>query len=472
VEAASREGSPRQINRGLLYLFGALGGILFGYDIGVVGGALLFLEKDWHLHDVNQSLVGSALAAGAMVGAFAASRLIERSGRRRTIMFGTVIFGLGTLGCVLSTGLDLLVALRFIAGIGIGLTSATIPAYLDELAPARSRGALASLNQLMIASGSTLAFVVDWALSGSGSWRLMFGVALAPALILLVALQVLPETPRWLLQRGREVEARAVIRAAQGKDADVDAEVEAINEVIQLDSEQHGTLRDLIGWARPALVVALILVIGQQFCGVNAVAVYAPTMFKDVGLSTSNSLLDSAWIGIAKVIFVVITIFVVDRWGRRPLLFLGSIGMTVFLVATGVVVLTIHSTSASGIAAMICIIGYLATYELGWGALVWVMIGEVFPLKVRGIGVGVSSTVLWAGTFAITFLFPVMNTNLHLWGAVFVFAALCLIFLALVARFVPETSGRSLEQVETEMRGRMGVENDQSPAVAATNVHQ
>ncbi|MFC0544768.1 sugar porter family MFS transporter [Kutzneria chonburiensis] len=454
------EGLParRNINRGTLFFFGALGGILFGYDLGVISGVLLFIKKIWNLSAVQQGFVNGALAAGAIIGALLVIKLADSLGRRRTILVAASVFALGTIGCTFAPNFETLVAFRFIVGIAVGSSSATVPTYLAELAPGKVRGMLASLNQLMIVSGILIAYIVDDILADSANWRAMIAAAIIPAVILLVGMMRMPESPRWLLKNGRADEARAVLHSTlQGQG--VDQEFDEIKEIIRLDGEQQkGTLKDLTAkWARPALVVALILAIGQQFSGVNAVNTYAPIMFNNLGFGAAASLLAAVVLGIVKVLFTVGEMFVVDKWGRRPLLQVGGALMAVTLIVLGLCVTLIKDTGVIGPITLVLLILFLAGYELGWGAVVWVMIGEVFPLRVRGIGTGTASVVLWAATFTITFVFPVMYTGLGLAGAAWIFAAVCVILVLLVTKFVPETKGRTLEQIELELRDRVNV---------------
>ncbi|MFI9383066.1 sugar porter family MFS transporter [Kutzneria sp. NPDC052558] len=454
------EGLParRNINRGTLFFFGALGGILFGYDLGVISGVLLFIKKIWNLDAVQQGFVNGALAAGAIIGALLVIKLADSLGRRRTIIVAATVFALGTVGCTFAPSFEVLVAFRFIVGVAVGASSATVPTYLAELAPGKVRGMLSSLNQLMIVSGILIAYIVDDILADSANWRAMIAAAIIPAVILLVGMLRMPESPRWLLKNGREDEAREVLSSTlQGQG--VEAEFDEIKEIIRLDGQQaKGTLKDLTAkWARPALVVALILAVGQQFSGVNAVNTYAPIMFNNLGFGAAASLLAAVVLGIVKVLFTVGEMFVVDRWGRRPLLQVGGLLMAVTLIVLGLCVSFIKDTGVIGPITLVLLILFLAGYELGWGAVVWVMIGEVFPLRVRGIGTGTASVVLWAATFTITFVFPVMYTNLGLAGAAWIFAAVCIVLVLLVTRFVPETKGRTLEQIELELRERVNV---------------
>jgi sugar porter (SP) family MFS transporter len=332
-----------------------------------------------------------------------------------------------------------------------------VPTYLSELAPARLRGAMASLNQIFIVSGILAAFLVDYWLAGSGDWRAMFAGALVPAAVLLCGLRFLPETPRWLLAAGREDDARAVLARTHGP-GEVDGEIETIREVIRSDTERRARIRDLWApWVRPMLFVALILAIGQQFSGVNAINAYFPTMLVSLGFTTDSALLSAVALGVTKLVFTAWVVFVVDRWGRKPLLLIGNVVMAATLVAAGFVILDVHDKSLLGGLTLVLLILYLAGYELGWGAVVWVMMAEIFPLRVRAAGMGVGSVVLWAATGVITAVFPTMSDprKLGLGHSMWVFAGVSVVLFVLVRWLVPETKGRSLEQIELDLRERV-----------------
>ena len=447
----------RQINRTTLYFFGALGGILFGYDLGVISGVLPFIGKAWDLTSWDKGIITASLSVGAIVGALYSSRTNERLGRRRTIMVAAVIVIVGTLAATFSPTFFLLVVSRLIIGLGIGLSSSTVPTYLSELAPARLRGAMGALNQIFIVLGILIAFLVSYGLGPSANWRAMFAGALVPAAILLFGLIVLPETPRWLVKNGREEEARSVLISSHGGSADLDAEIATIREVIRLDTEQPARLRDLFApWVRPMLFVALLLAVGQQFSGVNAINAYFPTMLISLGFATQAALLAGVLLGVTKFVFTAWVVFVVDRWGRKPLLLIGNVIMVVTLAAAGFVVLNVHDTGTRGILMLVMMIFYLVGYELGWGAVVWVMMSEVFPLRVRAAGMGVGSVVLWASTGIVSAVFPLISDPkvLGIGYSMFVFAAINVILFGLTKWLVPETKGRSLEQIELDLRAR------------------
>jgi sugar porter (SP) family MFS transporter len=445
----------RQINRTVLYFFGGLGGILFGYDLGVISGVLPFITKAWQLTGFEKGVVTASLSVGAMIGAAFTTRVADRIGRRRTIMAAAVIVIAATVACSLAPGYGFLVGARGVLGIGIGFSSATVPTYLAELAPARLRGALSSLNQIFIVTGILIAFLVDYGLGGSGQWRWMLAGAIVPAAVLLVGLNLLPETPRWLLGRGEEERARAVLAATHGADG-VDAEVEVIREIIRLDAAERGGIRELgARWVRPMLVVALLLAVGQQFSGVNAINAYFPSMLISLGFATQAALLSGVLLGVTKFLFTSWVVFVVDRWGRKPLLLIGNVVMVLTLVGAGLVVQHVHGKTALGALMLTMLVLYLVGYELGWGAVVWVMMAEVFPRKTRAAGMGVSAVVLWAATGIVTALFPIISdpNHLNIAGAMYLFAGINVLLFLLTLRIVPETKGRSLEQIELDLRG-------------------
>jgi sugar porter (SP) family MFS transporter len=447
----------RQISRTTLYFFGALGGILFGYDLGVISGVLPFIGKLWSLTAFDKGAITASLSVGAIFGAAFSSRINDRLGRRRTIMLAAVVVIIGTVAATVSPSFFLLLVSRLVIGLGIGLSSSTVPTYLSELAPAKLRGAMGALNQIFIVLGILIAFLVSYGLGPSSNWRLMFAGALVPAAILLVGLRILPETPRWLLKNGREEEAREVLVSSHGGSSEVDAELDTIREVIRLDTEQRARIRDLFaGWVRPMLFVALLLAVGQQFSGVNAINAYFPTMLIGLGFATQAALLSGVLLGVTKFLFTAWVVFVVDRWGRKPLLLIGNVIMVVTLIAAGLVVLNVHDTGTRGILMLVMMVLYLVGYELGWGAVVWVMMAEVFPLKVRAAGMGISSVVLWASTGIVSAVFPLISapTSLGIGGSMFVFAGINVVLFGLTKWLVPETKGRSLEQIELDLRAR------------------
>ncbi len=451
---------PRQISRTTLYFFGALGGILFGYDLGVISGVLPFIGKAWSLTAWDKGVITASLSIGAIVGALFSSRINEALGRRRTIMVAAAIVIVGTLAATFSPTFAFLVISRLVIGLGIGLSSSTVPTYLSELAPARLRGAMGALNQIFIVLGILIAFLTSYFLGPISAWRWMFAGAIVPAAILLVGLAFLPETPRWLVKNGQEEEARRVLASAHGNTVNLDEEIATIRDVIQMDTEGKPRFRDLFsGFVRPMMIVAALLAIGQQFSGVNAINAYFPTMLIGLGFATQAALLSGVLLGVTKFLFTAWVVFVVDRWGRKPLLLIGNVIMVITLVAAGLVVLNVHDTGTRGILMLVMMVLYLVGYELGWGAVVWVMMAEVFPLKYRAAGMGVSSVILWAATGIVSAVFPLISAvgSLGIGGSMFLFAGINVVLFVLTKWIVPETKGRTLEQIELDLRARQGV---------------
>jgi len=449
----------RHISRTTLYFFGALGGILFGYDLGVISGVLPFIGKLWALTSWDKGVITASLSVGAIFGALASSRTNEVLGRRRTIMTAAVVVIIGTIAACYSPTFTLLVLSRLVIGLGIGLSSSTVPTYLSELAPAKLRGAMGALNQIFIVSGILIAFLVSYWLGPISAWRWMFAGAIVPATVLFIGLWFLPESPRWLVKAGREEEARQVLISAHGGTTDIDEEMATIREVVATDTEKP-RFRDLFaGWVRPMLFVALLLAVGQQFSGVNAINAYFPTMLIGLGFATQAALLSGVLLGVTKFLFTAWVVFVVDRWGRKPLLLIGNVIMVITLGAAGLIVLNVQDTGTRGILMLVMMVLYLVGYELGWGAVVWVMMSEVFPLKVRATGMSISSVVLWASTGIVSATFPLISDpkSLGIGNSMFVFAGINVVLFILTRWLVPETKGRSLEQIELDLRERKGV---------------
>ncbi len=450
--------SPRHLSRVTLYLFAALGGVLFGYDLGIIAGVLPFVTELWDLSSWATGLLTASVAIGAVVGAIFSARTNQRLGRRRTIQLAGAIAFVGSLLAATAPSIELLTGFRFIIGIGVGLSSSTVPTYISELAPARLRGALGALNQIFIVLGILIAFLTSYLLGESENWRAMLAGGAVPALILVVGLSILPDTPRWLLQRGDEAGARVVLQQSHGANADIDTELDSIREVIRIDAKK-GRIRDLwTPWVRPMLFVALLLAIGQQLSGVNAINAYFPTMLISLGFATQAALLSGVLLGVTKFLFTAWVVFVVDRWGRKPLLLIGNVLMALTLAGAGIVAISVKDTSTQGVLMLILIVLYLVGYELGWGAVVWVMMSEVFPLRYRPAGMGTATVALWAATGIVTAVFPIISApdSLGLGGSMFIFAGINVVLFALTKWLVPETKGRSLEEIELDLRARTG----------------
>jgi sugar porter (SP) family MFS transporter len=388
---ARGEGHERSTGtRPRIFFFGALGGLLFGYDTGVISGAILFIKQDFGLSPFMQGAVVAALLLGAMVGAALAGPLSDRMGRRRLIMLAAVTFTVGALAAAAAPNAGVLVAARIVLGLAVGSAALVVPLYLSEIAPTEIRGAIASLNQMMIVVGILAAFIVNAILADSGDWRLMLGLAAVPSLILLLGMAFMPETPRFLVRRGEEGEAREVLDEVRSEESGPEEEphrkVEEIREVDE--RKEEGGLGALKArWLRPALIVAIGLACFQQFIGINTIIYYAPTTLTSVGYGDKRAIYANLAIGVLNVVMTVIAIRIIDR-GRKPMLLGGLVGMVTSLTVLGVSLELLSEPKASGdpaaIITLICLAGFIVSFAATWGPVVWVMLPEVLPLSARG----------------------------------------------------------------------------------------
>ena len=435
------------------YIFGALGGLLFGYDLGVVAGALLFIKPEFGLDSVQVGFVTSSLLLGAMIGALGCGGLSERYGRRRVVMAAGVVFAAGALIAALAPVLAALLAGRLIMGLAIGALSVSVPVYLSEITPPASRGALSGLNQLMISTGILVAYLVDLALGSAHAWRWMFGLALVPAAALLAGLVFQPESPRWLVRQGRIGEARAVLTRNR-TEAEADADIAEITSAAGRGGgrAELALLLQAPGLRR-ILAIGVALAFFQQIVGVNTIIYYAPTILTKLGYKSSAAILANAGLGgLTVLVTIIMLVFVVDRVGRRTPLVLGAIGMAACMVLLGLTFLVagFGSGGPAGWLAIIGLAGFKVCYSLSWGGMVWIMLGEMFPLRVRALAMGIATFANWTGNLLVGQFFP------QLLGAgtgtvFFMFAGIAVLACLFAIRWIPETRARTLEQIEGDL---------------------
>ncbi|HEX3782848.1 MAG TPA: sugar porter family MFS transporter [Pseudonocardiaceae bacterium] len=433
------------------YIFGALGGLLFGYDLGVVAGALLLITKQFQLSALEQGFVTSSLLVGCMIGALGSARLADRLGRRKLVVGAGALFGVGCLIAALAGSLTVIVAGRLVMGLAVGALSMTVPIYLSEIAPARVRGALSGLNQLMISTGILVAYLINLGLDGQGQWRYAFGLAVVPAVALIIGVYFQPESPRWLMRQGRESEARAVL-ARIVPPAEVDGELAQVRAV--LDGPTRPSIGALLGdrRLRRVLLVGVGVAFLQQIIGINTIIYYAPTILKALGFANSAALLANAGLGALTVVVTVIMLLLVDRIGRRRPLIIGAISMAVAMAALGTVfsVAGLKGGGAVGWLAIACLALFKISFSLSWGGMAWILLGEIFPLNVRGTAMSLATFANWAGNLFVGLFFPVLlgiGTGL----VFYLFAIVGVLACGFAIRFVPETKGRSLEQIEQQL---------------------
>lgn len=430
------------------YFFGALGGLLFGYDLGVVAGALLFLGKEMHLTDLEKGLVTSSLLVGGMIGAVFCGRVTDRYGRRFTVLLSAVLFAVGAIGAGLAQDVATIIVFRVIMGLAVGAASVTVPVYLSEIAPARDRGRLSGLNQLMISSGILLAYLVNLGLSPLGAWRWMFALAAVPSVALFAGAWFQPESPRWLLSHGREDDARAVL-ARSRTESELEAELAEIREVLATERRGAG-FRQLFAdrRMRAVLLLGIGLAFLQQIIGINTIIYYAPTILTDLGYGDIAAIAANAGLGVLTVIITVLMLlYVVDRVGRRRPLILGALGMCAAMLLLAVVFF-IGASGGTGWLAILGLAAFKICFSLSWGGMVWILLGEIFPLRVRGTAMGVATLFNWLGNFLVGLLFPVL-LGATSGGTVFaIFAVLCVVACGFAYKWLPETKGHSLERIE------------------------
>jgi sugar porter (SP) family MFS transporter len=442
-------------NRRFVYLaavFAGLGGLLFGYDTGVISGAQLFYATDFSLSkDAIEVMVAAGLA-GAAAGALLGGRLADLFGRRTLLIFTALIFAAGALVCASATSAAILFAGRIVVGLGIGLSSGTVPVYISEVSPADARGWTVSLFQLAITVGILLAYLVDYAFADIRGWRWMFGLAVVPAAIFALGMLFLPESPRWLVRRGRLETARAILSRIRNT-SDVDSELHDI-EISSQQAQEHGNWRDLLSPAlRPALVVGIGLAVLQQVTGINTVIYYAPIIVQSAGIpSASGAILTTAGIGVVNVLMTIVSMWLIDRVGRRPLLLTGITGMIVTLGALG---WAFHSASAGGALAWLAVISimiYVASFAISLGPIFWLLIAEIYPLKVRSSSEGLAATFNWGSNLVVSLTFLTLLRDIGAPRTFWLYALFAVGAWLFSYYLVPETKGRTLEQIEAFWR--------------------
>jgi sugar porter (SP) family MFS transporter len=430
----------------------ALGGLLFGYDTGVISGALLFIRTEMNLSATMQGIVVAIVLAGAAVGAAMAGALSDRFGRRRVILVAALLFIAGALLSAIAVGLPLLVGGRFLVGLAIGVASMLTPLYLAEISPAADRGAVVSLNQLCITIGILVSYLVGFALATvTGGWRWMLGIGALPGVILAVGMLVLPESPRWLAGHGRVEDAGDVLRHLRGG-ADISGELSDL----RTDIASEG--RQLAGWGefftarlRRPLIIGVGLAMFQQITGINTVIYFAPTIFQSAGLSSAaTSILATAGVGVVNVVMTIVSIRLIDRLGRRQLLSWSLGGMAATLLVLAIVFLI--GTGQLGWIAVASVAAFVGFFAIGLGPVFWLLISEIFPLALRGRAMSCATVANWGFNLIVsaTFLNLVAATGES--GAFFVYAVLSVVALAFVIALVPETKGHSLEQIELDFQ--------------------
>jgi sugar porter (SP) family MFS transporter len=429
----------------------ALGGLLFGYDTGVISGAILFIKTQFSLSATMEEIVVSSVLVGAIVGATIGGALTGRFGRRKMIILAGIIFTVSAIGTALAPTVGWLIAARVVSGIGIGIASFISPMYIAELVPAKVRGSLVAVNMLAITSGIVVAYLVDYAFSSSAGWRYMFGLAAIPSFALIIGMWRLPDSPRWLISKSKVEEARQILQRARTV-SDVSPEITDIQK--SMEKQGAGGMKGLF---QPSLkmpmIVGLGLAIFQQITGINTVIYYAPTIFKFAGISaTGPAILAGAGLTMVMWFFHVLAIFLMDRVGRRPLLLVGVAGQIIGLAILGAAFQFQQLASFKSYVAIGGLVIYVACFAFGLGPIFWLLISEIYPLKVRGAAMSAVTVTNWALNLVVAVTFLTLVGVLGHAGTFWLYGVIAIgawIFLYLL---VPETKGKTLEQIEEHWR--------------------
>ncbi|MQA11686.1 MAG: sugar porter family MFS transporter [Pseudonocardiaceae bacterium] len=451
---------PHRRRLKLITIIATFGGLLFGYDTGVINGALPYMQADLGLTPFTEGLVTSSLLLGAALGAVVGGKLADRRGRRRNILALAVLFFVGALACTFAPNTEVMVVARFVLGLAVGGASVTVPTYLSEISPAERRGRLVTQNELMIVSGQLLAFTVN---AGIGNllgesahvWRWMLVVASIPAVVLWFGMLAMPESPRWIAAQGRFGDALAVLRQVRSADR-ADAELAEVKQLAAEDSAaRSGGWADLATpWLRRIFLVGIGIAITQQITGVNSIMYYGTQILTDSGFDANSALIANIANGVISVLATFVGIYLLGKVNRRPMLLAGLFGTTTVLLLIGVFSLTVPEGAGRAFIVLSLTVTFLAFQQGAISPVTWLMLSEIFPLKMRGFGFGIAGLVLWTTNFLVGLTFPVMVDALSLSNTFFVFVVLGVLAVLFVAKCVPETRGRSLEGLETELRSR------------------
>lgn len=425
----------------------SIGGLLFGYDTGVISGAILFIREDFLLSTTAQEVTVSAVLIGAVIGASMSGMLADKYGRKIMIILASIIFGTGAVFSAMSPNVHALIGSRIIVGVAIGMASFIVPLYIAEVAPINIRGALVSLNQLAITVGIVVSYMVDLYFAQTGSWRWMLGLALVPSLILAFGMFFMPPSPRWLMSKGFESKATNVLLKIRGI-TNVDKEVNEIKETLLLENE--GKWSDLLDpKIRSALIIGIGLAAFQQLTGINTVIYYASTILEFAGYQSATvTITATVGIGIVNVLMTVVSILLIDRLGRRPLLLVGITGMIISLAIMGLAFIMPGLTESLGWVAVICLMLYVGSFAISLGPIFWLMIAEIYPLKIRGRAMSTVTMINWATNLLVAITFLTIIEILGSSGTFWLYGIIAVLALVFVYYCVPETKGKSLEEIE------------------------
>lgn len=444
----------------MVAVIATFGGLLFGYDTGVINGALEPMKADLGLSAFTEGFVVSILIFGAALGALVGGRLSDTYGRRHNILMLAIIFVVGTLGCVVSPTWQVLALFRFVLGFAVGGASATVPVYLAEVSPLERRGSLVSRNEVMIVSGQFAAFVINalifniWG-ENENVWRFMLVVAVAPAIVLFFGMLRMPESPRWLSSRERDDEALEVLRQVRSPER-AEAEMAEVRALADEEKEsQTGGWADLaVPWIRRLLIVGIGLGVFQQFTGINSIMYYGSQLLVDAGFSAEAAIIANTANGLFSVLGITVGIMVMNKIDRRTLLLAGFSLTTLFHVLVGLSSMFLPDSDFKPYVILGFVVLFVFSMQGTIGPLVWLLLAEIFPLKIRSFAMGLCVFMLWIANAGVAFGFPPVVEAVGIAPTFFIFAGLGVLALVFIATMVPETRGLSLEEFEDEFKAR------------------
>lgn len=461
----------KSLNKGFVYFIcvvSAMGGLLFGYDWVVIGGAKPFYELYYQIAD-NPSQQGLAMTMaliGCLIGAMLCGTLADRIGRKKLLALSALVFFFSAIATGLADTFGWFLVARFFGGIGIGIASGLSPMYIAEVAPTDIRGKLVSLNQLTIVLGILAAQITNWLIAqpipeafspadiaaswnGQMAWRWMFWAAAFPAAAFFLLSIMIPESPRWLAMKGRDDESFAILSKIGGDDYAME-ELQSVKEANSKDAQQAG-LKTLFGKPyKKVLLIGVVVAFFQQWCGTNVIFNYAQEIFQSAGYAIGDVLFNIVVTGIANVLFTFVAIFTVDKWGRRSLMKLGAGGLCGIYLILGIC----YFFQITGVFMIVLVVAAIACYAMTLGPVTWVLLAEIFPNRVRAVAVATSTFALWVGSSTLTYTFPLLNVGLGSYGTFWIYSAVCLAGFLFVTFMLPETKGKSLEELEDELVGK------------------
>ena len=448
----------------MISLVAALGGLLFGYDWVVIGGAKPFYEQFFHIAQ-NPSLQGWAVSSalvGCILGTVISGVLAARFGRKKLLILASLLFLVSAIGTGLSGHFASFIAFRILGGMGIGLASNLSPVYIAEVAPARLRGRFVALNQLTIVIGILLAQVINWIIAqpvpenasgsfilqswnGQTGWRYMFWAEAAPAALFFTFMWFVPESPRWLVKRSQPLKAGNILRRIGGADYSKQTLVE-IESSLGTETRKINSVSIFSRSILPIVLLGVVLALFQQWCGINVIFLYAEEVFSAAGYSVSDMLFNVMITGSVNLIFTLVALALVDRIGRKKLMLIGSGGLALIYSIVG----ALYFTGSTGLPLLILVVGAIACYAMTLAPVTWVVLSEIFPNRVRGAAMAVATFALWSGNALLAYFFPIINNRVNASGSFWIFALICVAgFFYIRARLI-ETRGRSLEEIEKE----------------------